>query len=101
MADKNKILQSIYAVVAETNEDQPAGGKLDASPDTQLFGAKGKLDSMGLVNFVVAVEQRINDDFAAAISVTDEKAMSQRNSPFRTIGTLADYLAELLKDAGN
>lgn len=96
MADKQAITNSIYAVIDETNGDLPPGQQLEKSPETILFGAKGRLDSMGLVNFIVGVEQRIEEDFQKPVSLTDEKAMSQRNSPFRTVGTLVDYIAELL-----
>ena len=98
MSDKQAILKSIYAVIDETNHDLPSGQRLEHSTDTVLFGDKGKLDSLGLVNFIVAVEQRIDEDFSNPVSLTDDKAMSQRNSPFRTVGTLVDYVASLLGD---
>lgn len=97
MSDKKAILKSIYAVIEETNSELPSSQHLEHSEDTILFGSKGKLDSLGLVNFIVAVEQRIEEDFSRPVSLTDEKAMSQRTSPFRTVGTLAEYVASLLE----
>jgi hypothetical protein len=32
------------------------------------------------------------------ITLADEKALSQKESPFRTIGTLIDYIAQVVKD---
>ena len=66
-------------------------GELDA--DTALFGEGGLLDSMGLVSLVIAVEQAIEERYDLSIGLADEKALSQKNSPYRTVRTLADYAA--------
>jgi acyl carrier protein len=44
------------------------------------------------------IEQNIEDEFDVSITIADEKAMSQKRSPFRTIGTLADYIDMLLRE---
>lgn len=64
---------------------------------TPLFGQEGILDSLGLVTLVVAVEQAIEDELGVSISLADEKAMSQRHSPYRTIGALAEYASQLIQ----
>ena len=63
---------------------------------TVLLGAGGAVDSLGLVRLVLTVERQIRDDFGVGISLTDEKAMSQRNSPFRSIDSLVSYLSDAL-----
>jgi acyl carrier protein len=65
---------------------------------TTLFGRDGILDSMALVTLVVAVEQAIEDKFNVAISLADAKAMSQKHSPYRTIGSLAEYAERLIRE---
>ena len=65
------------------------------SRDTLLFGESGLLDSVGLVSLIVAIEQEIENDLGVSIVLADERAMSQKNSPFRSIGALADYAASL------
>ncbi len=67
---------------------------LDAN--TRLFGEGGLLDSMALVSLVIAVEQAMEDKYSVAVALADEKALSQRSSPYRTIGTLAAYAAQEL-----
>lgn len=67
---------------------------------TSLFGTDGILDSMGLVNLVVALEERIQDEYDVAITLADERAMSRSKSPFRTVTTLAEYIEELLREEG-
>ncbi len=96
-----KVIQIIFDVVDEVNEELPEESRLEKSPDTVLFGESGKLDSLGLVNLVVAVEENLEDEFGKAISLTDEKAMSQKRSPFKTVKTLAEYITTLLEEKDN
>ncbi len=96
MIDKDKIVSALYEAIDEINEFRPQGQRLEKALDTRLFGAGGVLDSIGLVSFIVAVEQRIAEVFGTSITLADERALSQRNSPFRSIGSLADYISKLL-----
>ena len=64
--------------------------------ETLLFGESGLLDSVGLVSLIVAVEQEIENDLGVSIILADERAMSRKQSPFRSIGALADYAAFLV-----
>jgi D-alanine--poly(phosphoribitol) ligase subunit 2 len=65
---------------------------------TSLFGQEGLLDSVGLVTLVVAVEQAIEDAFGVSITLADEKAMSQRHSPYRTVGSLAEFAYRVIQE---
>jgi hypothetical protein len=51
------------------------------------------------VNLIVLVEEKTADTFGKSVTIADEKAMSQKNSPFRTVQNLADYLFSLLKES--
>tara|TARA_Y100001934_G_C12087593_1_gene647762 strand:- start:529 stop:831 length:303 start_codon:yes stop_codon:yes gene_type:complete len=88
----------IINAVQDLNEQLPQEEQLPLSTKTVLFGRDGKLDSLGLVNLLVMIEQNIEDELEISITIADEKAMSQKHSPFKTIGTLADYLNIRLKD---
>lgn len=63
--------------------------------DTHLIGRTRIMDSMGLVNTIVDIETAFLDE-DVEISLTSETAMSLRLSPFRTIGSLCDYIARQL-----
>lgn len=79
----------------------PAGnGDITVTSETRLFGSGSPLDSSGLVALLVEVEQRINEQCTTEIVIVDDRAVSQQRSPFRTIGTLADYVYCLLSDQG-
>ena len=70
----------------------------EVNDQTRLFGAHAQLDSSALVSLLVEVEQQINDAVGTEIVLADDRAMSQKRSPFRTIGTLAEYVVMLLKE---
>jgi len=62
---------------------------------------KDQLDSLGLVNMIVLVEEKTQDKFGKSVTIADERAMSQKNSPFRTVRSLSEYLFTLLSKEGN
>ena len=98
MGNRKTIENLIITSVKETNEQLPQEQQLGQSTKTVLFGKDGKLDSLGLVTLLVIIEQNIEDEFDVSITIADEKAMSQKRSPFRTIGTLADYIDMFLRE---
>jgi len=71
---------------------------LDAGEDTRLFGKSSVFDSLGLVMIVAEAEARINERCGSSLILASERAMSRQHSPFRTPGSLADYVCELLEE---
>jgi D-alanine--poly(phosphoribitol) ligase subunit 2 len=65
---------------------------------TPLFGADGVLDSLGLVSLIVMIEQAIEDELEVSLILADEKAMSQKTSPFLRADILIDYIHKLIKE---
>jgi hypothetical protein len=101
MADANEILTRVlYPVVRDANESLADGQKLRESADMPLFGPGAPLDSMGLVRFLVEVEERVQGELESEIRLVSDKAMSRRNSPFRSLQTLAEYVVELMQEEG-
>ena len=97
MSKNEQIIKLIFNVIDEKNEELSIKEQIKKSTDTILFGDKGVLDSIGLVNFIVSLEQKIQEEFGTFISIADEKAVSQKNSPFRTVKTLIDYVTLLIE----
>lgn len=93
-----RILQAIYRAVDAINEERPRGRALEKSPQTTLFGKGGQLDSLGLVSFIVEVEQQVEEELGVSITLADERAMSRQRSPFLTIQSLADYVSFLVEE---
>jgi len=63
-----------------------------------LIGTEARLDSLGLVNLIVLIEEKIQQGFGVGVTLVDERAMSQSKSPFRTLGSLAEFVEEQLKE---
>ena len=70
---------------------------IDLTANSALFGKDGIVDSIGLVSLVVAVEQEIENVYGVSISLADERAMSQKSSPYQTINSLAEYAERLIQ----
>jgi acyl carrier protein len=94
----DRVVKCVYRVLDEFNAELPSGLKLRKSMDTVLYGPSGQLDSLNFVEIIVAVEQQIEQEFGQAVTLADERAMSQRTSPFATIASLTAYIHELLED---
>ena len=98
---KKKILNTIIKSIIEINQLLDKKIILEDSSNTKLFGGSGHLDSLGLINLLVTIEQNIEDEFDVSITIADERAMSQKHSPFRTVESLTDYLEMLLDEELN
>jgi acyl carrier protein len=94
--EKKKIEEVVIAAFHDYFETQDIQDKVDT--DTVLFGGEAALDSMGLVNVVIDIESFFHAE-GYNISLTSERAMSRRSSPFRTVSTLVDFIAELIDEA--
>jgi acyl carrier protein len=100
MTGNQAVVEVIYSAVDDLNEILDPEERLSKSPDEVLIGKDARLDSLGLVNLIVLVEERIQQRFNVSITLVDERALSQSNSPFQTLGTLADFVEEQLNDRG-
>ena len=93
---KDKIVALIYEVIDEENEARDQDKRIIKSLETLFLSKDGGLDSLDLVSLIVATEEKIVDSFDVEITIADAKAMSQKNSPFKSVNSLADYVLELL-----
>ena len=95
----NEAIQKIvFDAIEMANNAREDDNQIPVSADTELYGTNGQLDSMGLVGFLVDIEESFQDE-GINISLSDERAMSQTNSPFRNVNSLTDYIATLVKEA--
>lgn len=90
---QDKIEKIIIETLVELNEELE-------NPDskTRLYGANGGLDSLSLVSFITDLEEKISDEFDKEIVLADEKAMSAKTSPFRSVESLTLYIKSLLEN---
>jgi len=95
---REQLVSLIAETLDEIREQEDVSVLVAVDADTPLFGKQGLLDSLGLVSLIVAMEQKLEDRYGATVALADEKALSQRNSPFRTVGSLANYACGLIGD---
>jgi acyl carrier protein len=88
------VIDTLSAILVQRGTPPPP--TLDR--DTPIFGLNGLLDSIGVVTLMVDLEQNLSDRLSLAVRIADDRAMSQRSSPFRTVGTLTDFIASQLAE---
>lgn len=94
---KHEIVELICEALRELNTGNAKPELSAPNLETRLVGEKSALDSIGLVHLIVDLEEKIADKFGREIVLADERAMSLRQSPFRRVESLADYIVELLE----
>jgi acyl carrier protein len=92
-------LAAVQAAVDEMNLSLPEDKQLSKDPDAVLFGDGSALDSVGLVNVVMAAEQHVGDATGEDIVLASEAAMSRKRSPYRSLKALAEYAVELSSES--
>ncbi len=94
--NRSELMDLIVTTLHDLLASDPARADVSVEEGTRLYGPEGLLDSLRLVSLVLDLEQEINDRLDTAITIADSRAMSQQRSPFRTVGSLADYIVGLL-----
>jgi acyl carrier protein len=87
--------QAVVASIADTLRDVDTGTEVSFDQIDESTELLGNLDSLGLVTLVVDLEERLLDDFGVAVALASERALSRKQSPYRTVGTLSDYVVAL------
>jgi acyl carrier protein len=99
MNSPQNFIAAIYCAVDWINGELPPDRQLIKAPETKLLGSQSVLDSMHLVSLILAIEREVEDTFGVTVTLADERALSMKASPFRSIQSLADYIGVLVIDA--
>jgi acyl carrier protein len=90
----------IEAVVLQamrtSNLARDSAAQLRVAADAAIFGPDSPLDSLGLVALLLDIEEGLRD-MGCDVVLSDERAMSQKRSPFRTVASLTAYVSSLLQ----
>jgi acyl carrier protein len=90
---------ALSEAIEEIKPQLESGKFISVDPATLLYGIDAKFDSLDLVTLIVSVEQKVQDKTGKKITLANEKALSMRSSPFRSVGSLRDYVLSLLQEA--
>jgi acyl carrier protein len=92
--------EELVAIIFENLQEMQKTGEFayedSLTVDTPLYGRDGKLDSLSLVKLIIAVEQGIQDRLNISVSLSDEKALSQTRTPFRSVSTLVNHAITII-----
>lgn len=88
------VVASLQEVFVQTAMPAPEA----VTEETVLVGKDAVLDSLGVVSLIVEIEQRVEGGHGVSVTLANDKAMSQRNSPFRTVGVLTDHLVAMVAE---
>ena len=94
----DRTLELVKSAVRDLSDELGYDSLREPSKDTVLFGGADGIDSLSLVQIVAEVERLAENQFAKRVVLADDRAMSRRTSPFRTVGTLAELLEERLTE---
>ena len=87
---EERILRTIFEVVDEVNKMLPEERRLQKLSDTFLAGDSGNLDSLGLINFIVELEGRLQKDFGLTMNLIELLEMPEE--PMKSIDRLAKFI---------
>ncbi len=95
-ASESDIQKVIFDSINELNIQLPPDQRLVPEVSSILLGAGGNLDSLGVVNLIVAIEEKIEIKFGKTISLANEEFLSAHSSPYKTVGGLITFTAKML-----
>ncbi|MEJ2284877.1 MAG: hypothetical protein P8X85_14915 [Desulfobacterales bacterium] len=98
MSRHEEIARMLFGIIDELNQLRPAAEHLEKNLDSPLAGDGGVLDSAGLINLIVLAEQKTAEALGRTILLTDDRTMSRVKEVFGTLGTLAEYIQQLLDE---
>ena len=93
---REDILALVYAGIDEVNAQSAEGVPIAKTQDAPLLGGDKGVDSLTFVNLVVAIEEQIQSSLGKSVVLVDEHSMALQEHPFRTVGTLANYVEKIL-----
>ena len=93
----SRVREVLFLAIDEVNRMQPEDQHLPKNDTVALIGPESRLSSLGLVNFVVAAEEKIDDEFHRNVPLI-ELVSGDGSQHFQTIGALSVFVAEMLED---
>lgn len=98
MANKTEVTRMVCRAIDAVNELSLDGG-LSKDGASVLIGEGGQLNSMGFINFVVALEEEIETSTGRTLTISELLAADTSAHPFWTVDQLVELLTGLLATA--
>jgi len=98
---REKIIEVVFENINNLLDTFPENEKFSVSEETVLFGFGSQIDSLSLVSVIVDLEMHYSMELNIEFSLTDDRAMTRKISPFDSVKNLVDYIHELLIETSN
>ncbi len=99
--ERSVALQIVLSCLREAIEQADGAAPAELTEDAVIVGKDAALDSVAVVSLIVDVEQKLEQDHGISLTLASDKAMSQRSSPFRTAGVLADHVCAVAAEGAS
>lgn len=83
------IENSVFDTIREFNRQQPPNQQIGFEPESVLLGDGGVLDSLGVINLIVAIEQNLRTSMGAQVDLLSEAVGDSGAEKLASIGALA------------
>jgi acyl carrier protein len=97
MLDRQRALDLVLGCLRDAVQ-QSGGDPAIVGEETTIIGPDAVIDSIGVVSLIVDIEQRLELDHQISVTLASDRAMSQRSSPFRTAGVLAEHVLSVERE---
>lgn len=95
---QTELSRIIFNALEMINQSRADDKQIPVEQGIALYGASGYLDSMDLVSLLIDIEEALLDQ-GIDISLSDDRAMSEQQSPFKNVDTLISFIETAIKDA--
>ena len=92
----DEVQEFIVATLERMRTEGEIGGQEVLGDVTALVGEQAVIDSRGLVELLIALEE-FAEDHGGQFDWADDAAMSATKSPLRTVRTLAEFVASQVR----
>jgi len=94
------VLELVYSAIDELNQLLPQAKRLEKKESLILTGQDGVVDSLGFLNLIVLVEDKVNAAHDSSIALAS-LLMESQSPPPRTLGELATLVSTQLENVGH
>jgi acyl carrier protein len=91
------IQEVVLQAMRAANMARDSAAQLVVSADAPIFGPDSPLDSLGLVALLMDIEEGLQS-LGCDLNLSDERAVSQTRSPFRSVPSIVAYIGTLARE---
>ena len=92
--NKGIIKKVIFEAIDIINQEIPIDDRISKNDTTRLSSKNGGLDSLNLINFVIYVEEMLEEKHGIVAPLTETENIFEPDGPLKDVQTFVAYLQE-------